>query len=80
MTTATLRLAISLPEWRNETPTRVGKGLFARFYAALVEARMRAAMREIARHRHLIPEHVLKQSGYVATVTQDGAYPFTRQG
>jgi hypothetical protein len=41
---------------------------------------MRAAMREIARHRHLIPEDVLKQSGYVATVTQDGAYPFTRQG
>ena len=41
---------------------------------------MRAAMREIAMHRHLIPEDVLKQSGYVATVIQDGAHPFTRQG
>ena len=31
------------------------KGLLARFYDALVEARMRQAMRELAMHRHLLP-------------------------
>jgi hypothetical protein len=34
-----------------------GKGLFARFYDALIEARMRQAMRELALHRHLMPEN-----------------------
>ena len=76
MTTATLRLPVSLSERRKSA----GKGLFARFYAAMIEARMRAAMREIAMRRHLIPEELLKKSGYAATVTQDGAYPFTREG
>ena len=30
------------------------KGLFTRFYDALIESRMRAAEREIAMHRHLL--------------------------
>jgi hypothetical protein len=33
------------------------KGLLARFYDALIEARMRQAMRELAMHRHLMPGH-----------------------
>jgi hypothetical protein len=33
------------------------KGLLARFYDALIEARMRQAMRELALHRHLVPEN-----------------------
>jgi hypothetical protein len=33
------------------------KGLLARFYDALIEARMRQAMRELAMHRHLMPEN-----------------------
>ena len=74
MTTATLRLSTILPETRSKPR----KGFFARFHAALVEARMRAAMRELALHRHLIPEDMLKTSGYAATLTNDGAYPFTR--
>ena len=49
-----------------------------RFYDAVVEARMRQALRELALHRHLIPEEVLKKAGYTATVSDDGAYPFTR--
>jgi len=52
--------------------------LLARFYDALLEARMRQAMREIAMHRHLIPADILKEAGYRATVTKDGALPFTR--
>ena len=74
MTTATLRLSTPV----SATRTAPRRGFFARFYDALVEARMRQAMRELALHRHLIPENVLKEAGYTATVSNDGAYPFTR--
>jgi hypothetical protein len=74
MTTATLRLSTPIPATR----TAPRKSFLARFYDAFVEARMRAAMREIAMHRHLIPEEVLKKAGYSATLSDDAAYPFTR--
>ena len=74
MTTATLRLSTPIPTTRAATR----KGLLARMYDAFVEARMRAAMRELAMHRHLIPEDVLKKAGYTATASNDSAYPFTR--
>jgi len=74
MTTATLRLSTPIPATR--TPLR--KSFLARFYDAFVEARMRQALRELALHRHLIPEEVLKKAGYTATVSDDAAYPFTR--
>jgi hypothetical protein len=45
-------------------------------HAAFVAARMRTAMRELARHRHLIPADVLKEAGY--TATPENNYPFTR--
>ena len=54
MTTATLRLSTPIPATR----TAPRKSFLARFYDAFVEARMRAAMREIALHRHLIPEQM----------------------
>ena len=72
MTTATLHMPVSLPEKRNV----LFQGAFARLYAAFVEARMRAAMRELAKHRHLIPADVLKEAGYTAAL--DNGYPFTR--
>lgn len=65
MTTATLRLSAPISE--AEAPAR--KGVFARFYHALMEARMRAAMREIAMHEHLVPEDIRKGLG---------ALPFVR--
>jgi len=34
-----------------------GKSLLARFFDAMVEARMRQATRELAMHRHLLPEN-----------------------
>ena len=74
MAVATLRMPVSLPETRKVS----GKSLFARFFAALIEARMRAAMREIAMHRHLVPEDVLQKAGYTASVNDDGAFPFTK--
>jgi len=74
MTTATLRVSTSLSEAR----TAPRKGLFARIYDALIEARMRRAMREIALHRHLVPDHILKSAGAQATPTKDGAVPSTR--
>ena len=73
MTTATLRL--STPISAGRTPR---KSLLTRLYHAFIKARMRAAMREIAMHRHLIPEDMLKKAGYIATVSDDATYPFTR--
>ena len=37
------------------TPAEGRKGRFARFTDALVEARLQAAEREIARHAHMLP-------------------------
>ena len=74
MTTATFHLSTPLGEARRE-PRR---GMFARFYNALLEARMRQAMRELAMHQHLIPQDVVKEAGYVPTQTTDGVLPFVR--
>ena len=59
MTTATLRL--SSPVAAPAAPAK--KGLFARIYTAMMEARMRAAMHEIAMRKHLVPEDVRKNLG-----------------
>jgi hypothetical protein len=74
MTTATIRLSTPLPT----ASTKPAKGWFRRLYDAFIEARMRAAMRELRMHRHLIPEDVLKKAGYTASMVDDSAYPFTR--
>ena len=62
MTTATL--SYSAPLAKPSLPARPPrpqaaasrKGILARFFDAMVEARMRQAMRELAMHRHLMPE------------------------
>jgi hypothetical protein len=59
MTTATLRL--SSPIAAVKAPAK--QGLFTRLYNAVMEARMRAAMQEIARRRHLVPEDARKDLG-----------------
>lgn len=38
------------------------KGLFARLYAAFIEARMRQAQREIGLHSHLLPAELHRVS------------------
>jgi hypothetical protein len=68
MSTATLRL----PSPMSAAPADAApakKSRFARLYNALMEARMRAAMREIAMRPHLVPEDVRKDLG---------ALPFVR--
>lgn len=72
MTTATLRMPVSLPETRKSSV----KSILVRFYNALIEARMRSAMRELAMHRHLIPADSLKETSYVASL--DNNYPISR--
>jgi hypothetical protein len=37
-----------------------GKGFFARFWDALIEARMQQAYREISLHQHLMRKHDIK--------------------
>ena len=74
MTTATFHLSGPLPAVRKAP----AKGFFARFMDALIESRMRKAMREIEQYRHLTPANLLKSTGYQATANDDSAFPFTR--
>jgi hypothetical protein len=74
MTAATFHTRAALPEAR----TKHKQGFWARLVGALMEARLRAAMRELERHRHLVPEDVLKKAGYAATLKDDSKLPFTR--
>lgn len=74
MTTATLPMTTPLAATRTEPR----KSLFARFFDALIEARMRRAMREIEMYRHLIPEDHFKKAGYKTTVADAGLLPFVR--
>jgi hypothetical protein len=78
MTTATLRLSAPLAEGASKAVPATGKSFLARFYDALIEARMRQAMRELAMHRHLVPTDIVKEAGYAATVSKDATLPFTR--
>jgi hypothetical protein len=64
MTTATLRL--STPIAAAAGPAK--KGLFTRFYNALIDARTRRAAREIAMYQHLLPENVRKDLGLLPFV------------
>jgi hypothetical protein len=75
MSTAALRYSGPLAETKSSTksPTKAAasrKSLLARFYDALIEARMRQAMRELALHRHLLPENSAEETN--AAVTSDG--------
>jgi hypothetical protein len=70
MSTATL--GISSPLAETKTASKASKSLFARFYDALIEARMRQAMRELALHRHLLPDNVAEPG---SAFTADGRLP-----
>ena len=80
MATATLPLSSDLSA-AESTASGTGsarKSLLRRCYDALIEARVRQAMREIAMHRHLVPDHILTSAGYEATPAGHGRLPFTR--
>jgi hypothetical protein len=51
--------------------------LFARIYSAFVEARMRQAEREIARHQHLLPGQ-LQRAGERLAPRSEKDLPFAR--
>jgi hypothetical protein len=74
MTAATFHAPTAFTE---SQPARK-RSLLARFFDAMAEARMRQAVRELAMHRNLVPEDLLKKYGYTATLEDDSAYPFTR--
>jgi hypothetical protein len=63
--------------------------LLVRLYNAFMEARMQAAMRELSRHRHVlplekiqpidvVPQDEMKRAGYQATYADAGLLPFVR--
>ena len=58
--------------------TQPNKGFWTRLYDAFVEARMRQVEREIRNHIHLIPQDVLKNSGYRATLRDSKNLPFVK--
>ena len=88
MATATFDLSTQLspaaaaPKVAPQTAPR--KGLFMRFMEAMMAARMRQAMRELALHQHLmppvdvVPQDELKRAGYTATQADAGLLPFVR--
>jgi hypothetical protein len=73
MATATLT---STTPFAAARPTK--RGFWHRLYLAVLKARMRAAMREIAQHRHLLPEDQARKLGYKPTLGSDSALPFVR--
>jgi hypothetical protein len=52
-------------------------GLFARFYAALMEARRRQAFEELKRHGVMLP-YELEQAGWKVNERSEDQLPFTR--
>jgi hypothetical protein len=82
MSTAALRYSGPLTEAKSsagaKSPARAkssnkpasGKSLLARFFDAMVEARMRQATRELAMHRHLLPENSAEKTD--SAFTSDG--------
>jgi hypothetical protein len=74
MTAATFHTPEAFPE----TPAKRQPGFWARLYGAFAEARLRAALRELHRHQHLVPQDLLKKNGYTATLNDDSKLPLTR--
>jgi hypothetical protein len=54
------------------------KTIWARLWDALIEARMRQAEREIRMHIHLVPESVLRESGFFANYRDANKLPFVK--
>jgi hypothetical protein len=52
-------------------------GLFARFYAGLIEARRRQAFEELKRHGVMLPSE-LEQAGWKVNERSEDQLPFTR--
>jgi hypothetical protein len=74
MTAATFHTRTAFPDARTEPRP----GFWARLFEAMADARLRAAVRELERHRHLVPEDLLKKYGYTGTLNDDSRFPFTR--
>ena len=74
MSTATYSGPLTGPESsanaKSSEAAASGKSLLARFFDAMVEARMRQATRELAMHRHLLPENSPEKTG--SAFTNDG--------
>jgi hypothetical protein len=77
MTTATLPLSTGFSAPESAASGSARKGLLRLVYDALMAARMRHAMQEIAMHRHLVPDDVRISGGHEAWLAND-QLPFTR--
>jgi hypothetical protein len=73
VTAATFHTRTAFPEARAEGQP----GFLTRLYAAIMKARLAAAVSDIERRRHLVPENLLKKTGHTATLNDDSRLPFT---
>jgi hypothetical protein len=58
--------------------SRPARGFWARLLDRFVEARMRQVEREIRNHLRFVPEDVLKEAGYRATLGKSKDLPFVK--
>jgi hypothetical protein len=75
MNTATLAIKTPAATAPVAPPT---KSFWRRLYDAMVEARLRQAMREINQHRRLVPLDEVNKAGYRVTYSEDDKLPFVR--
>ena len=61
----------------NAVPAAKRQGLFARLYAAFVEARRRKAFEELKRHGVMLPFE-LEQAGWKVNERNEDSLPFNR--
>ncbi len=78
MTTITYGTAPAAAAKTIPNKAKPAKGFWTRLYDAIVEARMHQVEREIRNHVRLIPEDVLKASGYRATLRDSKGLPFVK--
>jgi hypothetical protein len=72
---ATITLEAAPAAAHNDTS---GKSLLVRILDQIVESRMRKAMYEVQRYRHLVPDSEVEKAGYRVSLTGDAELPFTR--
>lgn len=69
--------AVSAQTTTKAVPATKRPGLFARFYARLMEARRRQAFEELKRHGVMLP-YELEQAGWKVNERSEDQLPFTR--
>ncbi len=74
---STLTYDVAAPTAATRKPATSRKGVLARFYDRLIEARMQKAVEELGHYRHLLPRE-LEQAGWKIGERSEDSLPFVR--